>query len=103
MVDACAIPCHTGRARICWERAFVGKQMITLTDETTKRSRPEKGKRTSKSGRDRAFAIQELLRELLVNLPLHSDGRVFHCPLSGRIKADTVRRILIRDVLTPLA
>ena len=28
---------------------------------------------------------------------------MFHGPLGGKIKADTVRRILIRDVLKPLA
>ncbi len=35
-------------------------------------------------------------------MPHHADGRIFHGPLDGKIKADTVRRILIRDVLTPL-
>jgi integrase len=33
----------------------------------------------------------------------HPDGRVFHGPLGGKLKPDTVRNILVRDVLTPLA
>ncbi len=31
------------------------------------------------------------------------DGFVFHGPEGGRLKADTVRRALVRDVLAPLA
>jgi integrase len=31
------------------------------------------------------------------------DGSIFHGPLGGRLKADTVRRILIRDVLEKLS
>lgn len=31
------------------------------------------------------------------------DGLVFHGPLGGKVKPDTVRNILIREVLTPLA
>lgn len=90
-------------ASLRWSDVNLDKGLITLTDETTKKSRQGKDKRTTKSGRDRTFPIQELLHEVLDQLTHHSDGRVFHGPLGGRIKADTVRRILIRDVLTPLA
>jgi integrase len=31
-----------------------------------------------------------------------ADGLVFHGPRGGRLKPDTVRQVLIRDVLTPL-
>ena len=44
-----------------------------------------------------------MLGDVLRTMSPHPDGRVFHGPLGGKIKADTVRRILIRDVLTPLA
>jgi integrase len=43
------------------------------------------------------------LRAVLDGLPRHKDGHAFHGPLGGRLKADTVRRALIRDVLAPLA
>jgi integrase len=33
----------------------------------------------------------------------HGDGRVFHGPCGGILKPDTLRIILKRDVLTPLA
>jgi integrase len=33
----------------------------------------------------------------------HTDGYVFHGPRGGRLKPDTVRRTLVREVLTPLA
>ncbi len=33
----------------------------------------------------------------------NSDGKIFHGPRGGALKPDTVRRILIRDVLAPLA
>ena len=36
-------------------------------------------------------------------MPGTRDGVIFHGPRSGAIKADTVRTILIREVLTPLA
>jgi integrase len=77
--------------------------LVTLTDETTKRSRRGKEKRTTKSGRDRTFPIHEMLHQVLLAMPRHADGLIFHGPLDGKIKADTLRRILVRDVLTPLA
>jgi integrase len=89
-------------AGLRWTDINLERGLITLTDETMKKSRG-KEKRTTKSGRDRTFPIQESLRDILISLPHHSDGRVFHGPLGGKIKADTVRRILVRDVLTPLA
>ncbi|MDB5348489.1 MAG: integrase family protein [Schlesneria sp.] len=90
-------------ASLRWSDVDMEKGLISLTDETTKKSRQGKEKRTTKSGRDRTFPIHKTLLEVLGLLPHHSDGRVFHGPLDGKIKADTVRRILIRDVLTPLS
>lgn len=78
--------------------------MITLTDETAHKSRDAHEKRTTKSGGySRSFPIQDELRNVLGTPCRLEDGKVFHGPLDGKIKADTVRRILIRDVLTPLA
>jgi integrase len=39
---------------------------------------------------------------VLIRLP-KIDQHVFHGPRGGRLKADTVRRVLVRDVLKPLA
>lgn len=90
-------------ASLRWSDVDLRKGFITLTDETGSKAPKGREKRTTKSGRDRSFPIQEKLGELLRTMSRHADGRVFHGPLQGKIKADTVRRILIRDVLTPLA
>lgn len=90
-------------AALRWSDINPERTLVTLTDETTKRTRNGQEKRTTKSGRSRTFPIQEVLGELLQSLTPHPDGRIFHGPLGGKIKADTVRRILIRDVLQPLA
>ena len=39
---------------------------------------------------------------VLEQLPHHTDGRVFHGPLGGLFKPDSVRVIFIRDVIKPL-
>ncbi|WP_437222677.1 tyrosine-type recombinase/integrase [Planctomicrobium sp. SH661] len=90
-------------ASLRWSDMDLDKGMVTLTDETAHKSRSTREKRTTKSGYSRSFPIQNELRTVLENLTHHPDGKVFHGPLGGKIKADTVRRILIRDVLTPLA
>jgi len=43
------------------------------------------------------------LKAVLEAIPRSSDGFVFHGPLGGRLKADTVRRIFVNEVLTRLA
>lgn len=74
---------------------------ITLTDESF---RGDTGgtRRTLKSGRSRSFPIYTELLPVLQGLP-RVDQYVFHGPRSGRLKADTVRRVLVRDALEPLA
>ncbi len=90
-------------ASLRWSDVDLDKGFVTLTDETKKKSSKRLEKRSTKSGHDRSFPIHQMLIELLRTMPQHPDGRVFHGPLQGKIKADTVRRILVRDVLTPLA
>ena len=48
---------------------------------------------------------REVVGEILVRMkrPPHRDGRVFHGPSGGILKPDTVRNILEREVLVPLA
>ncbi len=38
---------------------------------------------------------------ILQGIPKHADGYVFHGPRGARLKADTVRNRLVRDVLAP--
>lgn len=75
---------------------------IQLTDESTCRRRKEGANRRTKSGRNRSFPIHEDLKAVLDRLERSKDGLLFHGPRDGRLKPDTVRQILIREVLTPL-
>ncbi|CAN5277383.1 hypothetical protein BH11PLA2_BH11PLA2_30930 [soil metagenome] len=86
-----------------WSDIDFDAGMINLVDESTSRRRHERAIRTLKGGRDRSFPINPELRPLLESISRKPDGFVFHGPRGGRLKADTVRNILIRDVLKPLA
>ena len=90
-------------ASLRWTDIDLGGNIITLTDESTSAPRRTGQKmRQTKSGRSRSFPIQTKLRQLLEGQTPAPDGLVFHGPRGGRLKPDTVRQILIRDVLTPL-
>ncbi|MCA8993602.1 MAG: tyrosine-type recombinase/integrase [Planctomycetaceae bacterium] len=90
-------------ANLRWTDIDFQRDMITLTDESTSQKKRSRERRTTKSGYSRSFPIHPELRPILLDIVRAKDGRVFHGPLGGKIKPDTVRRILIRDVLTPLA
>jgi integrase len=79
------------------------KNLITLTDDST-RGRRKAGQqaRQTKSGRSRSFPIHGDLLEVLDGLTPATDGLVFHGPRGGRLKPDTLRQVLIREVLAPL-
>jgi integrase len=90
-------------AELRWSDIDLGKNSIRLTD-TTRRSRKSKRQeaRATKTHRDRTLPIHGELRPILERLPRLPDDRVFHGPHGGKIKPDTVRNVLKRDVLTPL-
>lgn len=93
-------------AALRWSDVDFEGGMIRLVDETSSgrlRGIKQGKARTLKSGRGRTFPIQEELLPVLRNLPRHSDGSVFHGRRGGRLKPDVVRRVLIRDVLKPMA
>ena len=75
---------------------------LTLTDETARTVRGNRKKREIKSSRSRSFPIHPDLLKVLKGLS-HIGKFVFHGPRRGRLKPDTIRRILVRDVITPLA
>lgn len=79
-----------------------GKNLVRLTDERSSRKRAKESTRTLKGKRSRSFPIHPDLCPVLKTISRRSDGLLFHGPHGGRIKPDTVRRILVRDVLTPL-
>jgi integrase len=94
-------------AGLRWSDIDLDGGMIRLLDETTSSRRRGKKKegatRTLKSGRGRTFPIQEELLPVLRGTVHHSDRSVFHGPRGGHLKPDVVRRVLIREVLDPLA
>ncbi len=85
-----------------WADIDFETERITLTDETGRSAVPDRKRRQLKSGRSRSFPIHDDLMEVLKRIP-RVDGYIFHGPRGGRLKADTVRLVLIREVLTPLA
>lgn len=76
---------------------------ILLTDERASSRRRALGTiRTTKGRRNRSLPVHPDLRQVLMALPKHPDGRIFHGPLGGKLKPDTVRNVLMRDVIEPL-
>lgn len=77
---------------------------LSLTDEraSAKRRSFDEQRRT-KGRRGRVVPIHPHLAALLTKLPQEKDGRIFHGPLGGQLKPDTVRNIFVREVLTPLS
>jgi integrase len=57
----------------------------------------------TKGHRDRSLPIATELTPVLKKIARHPDGRIFHGRHGGMLKPDTVRNILIREVLEPLA
>ena len=49
----------------------------------------------------RAFPVHPDLRAVIDRLP-RTDAYVFHGPRGGRIKPDTIRNVLVREVLKPM-
>jgi integrase len=91
-------------ASLRWSDIDQALNLVKLTDETTwSRRRRHRNVRGTKSGRSRSFPIHQDLLRVLEKRSRSEDGLIFHGPLGGKLKPDTVRRVLVRDVLTPLA
>lgn len=84
-----------------WSDLDFDSGRLTLTDETGL-SNATQQKRQLKSSRSRSFPMHPDLLALLQSKE-HRGPYVFYGPKGGRLKPDTVRRILERVVLKPLA
>jgi integrase len=99
---------HTGLrigelAQVRWTDFDFAENMLRLIDASRQGTKGDRNKaRTTKSHRDRSLPLHERFRERLECMPRHKDGKVFHGPLGGQLKPDTVRSVLIREVLEPL-
>jgi len=89
-------------ASLRWSDIDFENEKISLTDESKSAHIKKRTKRTTKTGRSRSFPIHPDLRKVLNESTNNRSGCVFHGPKGGRLKPDTVRLILIRDVLAPL-
>ena len=90
-------------AALRWNDIDFESNMISITDETTFAHRRRRRKsRETKNSRSRSFPIFGRLGDVLRGLPQQDSGVIFRGPRGGVLKPDTVRRILIRDVLTKL-
>jgi integrase len=94
-------------ASLRWEDVDFESQRIQIKDESSLAGtkKPKKELRTTKSSRSRSFPIHNTLQPILERLKVlkSKDELVFHGPLGGRLKPDTIRNILKREVLSPLA
>ena len=89
-------------AALLWSDADEHAQMLRIVDERHRRRHDGAEGRRTKTGRSRAFPIHPDLRKVLDAMPRSKNDSIFHGPLGVRLKADTVRRILVRDVLEKL-
>lgn len=90
-------------ANLRWSQVDLERRVIMLFDETrsARRSELELATRT-KSHKCREIPIHRVLRETLNGISKHRDGYVMHGPLGGRLKPDTVRNVLLREILPAL-
>jgi len=89
-------------ASLRWDDLDGDVQMLRIADERHSRRRSGSEARRTKTGPSRAFPVHPDFAAVLTKMARSNDGFVFHGPLGGRLKADTVRRILVRDVLEKL-
>jgi len=89
-------------AALRWSDVDFERNVIRVENDPGKQKGKGKRRRT-KNRRDRSFPIQAEFLDVLKNLRRHEDGRVFHGPLGGLLKPDTVRNTLKDKVLTPVA
>ncbi|WP_428306235.1 tyrosine-type recombinase/integrase [Lacipirellula sp.] len=88
-------------AGLRWADIDLEGGILSLTDERNF-GRDGSGHRRLKSGKSRSFPIHANLLQVLRTLSQEVED-IFLGPRGGKLKPDTVRRLLIRDVLTPLA
>lgn len=90
-------------ASLRWDDLDFTANMLRLRDMRHRSTRSTRETaRSTKTHKDRNLPMRQELRDILAAKSRHPDGRVFHGPLGGLLKPDTVRNVLIRDVLTPL-
>jgi integrase len=86
-------------ASLRWSDVDWSANVIRLTDEGRATRHRRAQRRQTKSGRGRSFPINEALAAALKKMERKPDGRIYHGPLGGKLKPDTVRVIFVREVI----
>ena len=90
-------------AQLRWTDVNLRAGLLRLLDSSRHAPKAERATaRHTKSHRERSLPIHAEFRSVLETMSHHVDGLAFHGPLGGRLKPDTVRNVLIREVLIPL-
>lgn len=88
-------------ASLRWSDVDLEKQWLSIADESGLTPREGRELRSTKNGQARGLPIKGELLARLTKMRRSGD-HVFYGPRGGRLKPDTARRILIREVLEPL-
>lgn len=90
-------------ASLRWTDIDFVNNVLRLTDESRRAPKKTQGaRRETKSGRSRSFPLSAEFCAVLQSMDRSKDGKIFHGPLGGTLKPDTLRNVLIRDVLNLL-
>jgi integrase len=96
---------HTGMriselSGLRWGDVHLDGGILRVADERSSHRKRQAGSaRTTKGKRSRTIPIHAKLRELLINLPRHADGFVFHAARGGRLRSRNVLEQFIRHVI----
>ena len=89
-------------ASLKWSDIRFSDRTLTIADESGFSNQQTGDRRSTKSSRSRHIPLRNELHALLKSLP-QTDAYVFHGPRGGRLKPDTVRNILVREVINKLS
>ncbi len=88
-------------ASLKWSDIRFHDRTLTIADESGFSDQQGSDRRSTKSSRSRHIPLRNELHALLESLP-QTEVYVFRGPRGGRLKPDTVRNILVREVIEVL-
>lgn len=89
-------------AALRWQDIDFERNMIHVANDNRSARNGTQAGRSTKNREDRWCPMPSDLRQALLGQRRAQDGRALHGPHGGALKADTVRVILIREVIKPL-
>jgi len=89
-------------AQLRWSDVNLEGKTVCIIDNSRAARHTQLARKTTKTKASRVLPLHDEFKRALESIPRTEDGRVFHGPLGGILKPDTVRNILIEKVLQPL-